>query len=295
MPSIQATILLQFFKLAFPQKIITKESIKKKTKKNTFYKIFLSPSLTKKKQTFIEGVNVEIITPQEKTDTIIIYIHGGGYVYKSTYGHYDLMNRLSTQTLATIYAVNYKLAPEYQFPTQINEVKKVYLDLLKNGHNPKNIFFVGDSAGGNLAIETAVALRNEKEKLPAGIIAISPPTDFTLTYPSFQTNEKSDILLSQQKMYFFRDCYLGKTSEKNPLASPIFADLKRLPKIQLFVSDNELLIDDVKNFAKKLAKEKVPHELHIGKGLAHGYPLAARFVPEAKESIKLMTKFIKEN
>ena len=297
MSSLRAKLSQAIFKRMWSSKNpITKESVLL-SRKNThkFGQFVRTPQPVHQVTKEIEGISVDIIEPKkEKSSKIVIYLHGGGFVYDMTAGQYELVNRLAVQAMVTIFVVHYSLAPEYSFPTQLNEIEKIYLWLMKEGHKPKEIFFAGDSAGGNMAIAIILLLRDKKIPLPQGVISMSPVLDGTYSYSSFIKNEASDFILSSQKLHFFRDSYLGGESPTNPLASPAFADLKGLPKIQLFVGDKEMLFDDAVIFSKKLKKAKVKYELHIGESLFHGYPLAAWLFPEAKESIKLMAKFINQ-
>jgi epsilon-lactone hydrolase len=295
MPSRRAKLVHSLFTFLFSSnKPLTKESLllgrKETAKFGQFVRTFQP---VKKTSTAIDGVKVDIIEPKNKKgNKTAVYLHGGGFVYGMTAGQYELANRLAVQANARVLVVHYSLAPEKTFPTQINEVKKVYEWLLKQGDNPKDIFFVGDSAGGNMSVATTLLLKDKKIPLPGGIISMSAVLDGTYSYPSFTKNENSDFMLSNQKLHFFRDAYLGNESVTNPLASPTFANLKGLPKIQLFVGDKEMLLDDTVIFSEKLKKAGVPYELHIGESLFHGYPLAAWLFPEAKESIQQMAKFI---
>lgn len=296
MPSLQARLAYFLAKHIWSKKTIRREDLPLSRKHSQHSgKLFLSSQPVKRSSQVINGITIDTIEPENKSNKIILYIHGGGFVLGVTHFHYELMNRLAIAAKVKVFAIHYSLAPEHPFPTQINEVEKIYLWLLKQGYKPQNIFFAGESAGGNIALATALSLRDEKKSLPAGIIAISASTDGTFSYKSFVSNKDTDIILTSQKMHFFLDAYRGKESKTNPLISPIFANLKGLPKLQLFVSDNELLFDDNINFCEKLKHVGVPYELHIGQGLAHGYPLAAKFVPEARESIRQMAKFINHN
>jgi len=259
-------------------------------------KLLFSPSGVSLNKMEIEGVEVEEFRDKDdknSTNKIILYAHGGGFIFERAYTHLSFLSYLAHRAKVKIISVNYNLAPEHPFPTQINELEKVYLYLLQKGHPLQDIFFAGDSAGANLVISTALLLKKNKKKLPKGIILISPTTDGTFAYHSFNKNQKTETMLSQEKMRFFYDSYKGKKKVTNSLISPVFADLKELPKTQIFVSDSELLFDDAMNFYKKLKKADVKPELHIGKGLFHGYPLLVRYMPEANSAINKIVEFIK--
>lgn len=269
--------------------------LRKRLSKDSYIKFLFSVSDVSVCNTQIEGVNVEEFKTDEITSKVILYAHGGGFIFERMYPHVGMMSRLAKQAKVKIFSVNYKLAPENTFPTQIHEIERVYSHLLQKGYKPNDIFFAGDSAGTNLIVSTALLLKKNKKPLPKGIILISPTTDGTFAYSSFKTNQKSETMLSQQKMQFFYDAYKGKENIKNPLISPIFADLKGLPKTQIFVSDNELLYGDALNFYKELQEARVSAELHIGKDLWHAYPFFAKYVPEAQKDINSMVRFLNVN
>lgn len=297
MPSLQSKIIHSVFKFLWSSnKPITKDSLIAGRKKTTTFGKFVRTRIPVHQITKnINGITVDIIESQKgNSNKVVVYLHGGGFVYGMSSGQYELVNRLAVQAKVKVLVVHYSLAPEKTFPTQINEVKKVYEWLLKQGYKPKNIFLAGDSAGGNMVITTTLLLRDKKVPLPGGMIAMSPVLDGTFSYPSFVKNEHSDFMLNSQKLYFFRDAYLGNNSLTNPHVSPTFANLKGLPKIQLFVGDEEMLFDDAVIFSNKLKKAGVPYELHIGESLFHSYPLASWLFPEASESIQQMARFINE-
>lgn len=219
MASIQAFVLYNLLKIGWWQKkqLNKKDLSGTRTQYSKLGKILLTKQPISVKQMTIKGINVDVIYPEKKIGKFVIYIHGGGYTFESTPGHYELMNRLAVEANVKIFAINYKLAPEYLFPTQLQEVSKVYQWLIEQGYKPNEIFFAGDSAGANIALGTTLLLRDQNMPLPHGLILVSPPTDATFSYKSFVTNEPSDVILTRQKMTFFLDCYRGK--EIQPIRS----------------------------------------------------------------------------
>src|SRR5690348_16251665 len=188
MPSIRAKVIHKIFKFLFSSdEPLTMERLLKGRKKTHKFGHFVRTFQPVKQSTKkINGITDDIIEPKKKTsDKIIVYLHGGGFVYGMSAGQYELVNRLALQTQAKVLVLHYSLAPESRFPTQIKEVTKVYSWLLKHGYKSKKIFFAGDSAGGNLSITSSLFFRDNKIPLPAGIIAMSPVLDGTFSYSSF--------------------------------------------------------------------------------------------------------------
>ena len=297
MVSLQAKVVYTFMNLiGLRKRILNKDNLQQE--RNNFLKegvekLLITRTNTKITKSEIDGVSVEIITPKtEMTKKIVLYLHGGGFVFDQVPTHKAFMSKIAEKAQVKVIAVRYKLAPEFTFPSQIEEITKVFQWLLKQGHKSTDIYIIGDSAGANLAITTTLFLRDKHIDLPAGLILISPPTDATLSGKSYTTNKNLDVMLSYENMQFFVDAYRGNQSPKNPLISPIFANLKGLPIIQVFVSNNEILLDDTSELIKKLKQEKVSHEVHIGKELWHAYPLFDRLVPEAKNALNEIISFI---
>jgi len=162
------------------------------------------------------------------------------------------------------------------------------------GYNPKNLIIAGDSAGGGPTLATLVKLRDQGIPLPAAAICLSPWTDLASTGDSMKLKLHEDPFVSPDGLMFDARLYLGKTDPKNPLASPLYADLKGLPQFCIQVGSAEILLDDATRLAKRAREAGVEVQLDIWEDMIHVFQAFAVMAPEGTESINKIGEFIKK-
>lgn len=226
---------------------------------------------------------------------LLYYLHGGGYVACSPETHRPLTASL-TRTAAGLktFALDYRLAPENRFPAAIEDAVAGYRWLLGQGMDPKRIVISGDSAGGGLTLATLLSLRDAGEPLPAAAVCLSPWTDLAGTGRSLETNAKSEVMIQGKYIKGAGKLYLGDAPADNPLASPLYADLKGLPPLLIYVSDSEVLLDDSVRLAERAKQAGVEVDLRIWSGLPHVWPIFVKFLPEARASVREMASYINQ-
>lgn len=238
----------------------------------------------------IANVDVDIIVNHKKPERVIVYAHGGGFVYGGNQVHMHMLSMLSRLAKATIYAVDYKTSPEYKYPIARDEVVAVYKEVLKLTN--QDIILAGDSSGGNLILSTLIHLRDKKIKLPVKVVLLSPATDATFTNEWVEKNAKNDPIISKDRLEFFLDAYTGNFDRKNPEISPIFANLSGLPPILFHVGSDEVMFGDSKLVHEKILKSSGASELYVGEGLWHLWHIHTKFVPESREALRHIAEFI---
>ncbi|PWY83779.1 alpha/beta-hydrolase [Aspergillus sclerotioniger CBS 115572] len=124
---------------------------------------------------------------------IMLYIHGGAYYFASVDTHRYQMQRHARKLKGRVFAPKYRLAPQYPFPCSLQDSLAAYLYLLA-AHDPKEIIFAGDSAGGGMVLSMLVILRDQGIPLPAGAILISPWVDLTHSFPSIVADNPGDYI-----------------------------------------------------------------------------------------------------
>src|ERR1700722_16465320 len=157
-------------------------------------------TITQKK---IAKIPVKEISPTKTVKRTIIYAHGGGFVFGSSKGYQQHLIRLAKLCNAKVISIDYSLSPENPFPIALNEIQKVWRELLKQGCDNTKTVFMGDSAGASLALGTVLKLRNTKQKQPACLVLLSPALDATFSGASYLLNKKKEVLLNEAKMTFF--------------------------------------------------------------------------------------------
>jgi epsilon-lactone hydrolase len=221
----------------------------------------------------------------------ILYFHGGGYVAMSPRTHRSLTSRLATWSDVMLFALDYRLAPEHPFPAALADAVAAYRALTVQ-LSPQHIVLGGDSAGGGLALATLLALRDEGATLPAAAVLFSPWTDLAATGASIVANAETDPLLRGSYTPQLAKYYLGNAPATDPLASPVYADLARLPPLFLQVGDTEMLLDDSRRIFANARGAGVEATLQIWRNVPHGWQVFAPVLPEARAALRQASAFI---
>lgn len=239
------------------------------------------------------GVPAEWVTgPGADPDRVLLYFHGGGYSAGSPASARDLVWRIAAAARSRALVLDYRLAPEHPFPAAIEDAAAAYRHLLASGIAPKSIAFVGDSAGGGLALGALVKLRDDGAPMPVAACGLSPVTDLTISGETMTTNRDADPMLQVDQMRTTAAWYLGSTPATSPYASPLHADLHNFPPTLLHVGSTEVLLDDSRRFAEKLKSANVNVELRIWPDMPHVFHGLAMFVPEARAAIAEVGRFL---
>lgn len=241
-----------------------------------------------------EGVRGEWVEPaNSKTETAIIYFHGGGYIGGSVETYRRTTFALARAGKARVFAVEYRLAPEHRFPCAVEDGLAAYRYVLAEQQGSADrIAFVGDSAGGGLLLATMLAAREEKIALPAAGVCYSPFTDLAATGGSLDSNNRRCAMFYGDTLRNVARIYLGSAEALNVLASPLYADLTGLPPLQIFASTSETLLDDSLRLAEKAKSDGVVVDMQIWGNLPHVWPIFSDQLPEARKALQLTSRFI---
>jgi epsilon-lactone hydrolase len=227
--------------------------------------------------------------------TVIFYLHGGGYGIGSIASHRHLVAQLAHASGARGFSINYRLAPEHKFPAAVDDAVAAARCLLRQGVKPERLVFAGDSAGGGLAIATCLALRDAGDPLPAALVCMSPLTDLAKEGESMRTKIDLDPMVNPDSSAAYALRYMGEHGDlKTPLASPLYADLKGLPPMQILVGTWETLLDDSTRIADRAQAAGVEVDLQVWDEMIHIWPYFADIIPEGKEAIARMGAYIRE-
>jgi acetyl esterase/lipase len=226
-----------------------------------------------------------------ETAPVLLYLHGGGYFACSPRTHRPITGAFAKAGLR-VFVPDYRLAPEHPFPAAIEDAQAAWHGLLARGHEAADIGMAGDSAGGGLALALMLALRDSGHALPAAAALFSPWTDLAGTGESVKTNLRRDAMFWAPGLTEGSAFYLGNADARTPLASPLYADLHRLPPLLIHAGEREILRDDSTRLAQKAREAGVSVEARIWPVVPHVWQLAA-FVPEARESLTRAADFLK--
>lgn len=223
-----------------------------------------------------------------RSDLAVLYLHGGGYFFGSPVTHRPLILAMAEAADAPAIALDYRLAPEHPFPAALDDAVAAYADLAAR----QRILIAGDSAGGGLALALACAARDAGLPPPAGIVAFSPWTDLANTGPSVVENADRCAMFSAAALHAAAAIYLAGTDPADPRASPLHADLAGLPPMLLFAGSDELMRDDTTRLAERARAAGVEVETSIIPGVPHAWPYFARWLPEGRDALALVRRFV---
>jgi acetyl esterase/lipase len=164
--------------------------------------------------------------------------------------------------------------------------------MIGQGIDPREIVLAGDSAGGGLLLALLVLLRDRGLPLPTAGACLSPWTDLAGTGDSLDRNEKSDPIFYSDVVRHGGRVYLGGESPRNPLASPLSADLRGLPPLLFHVSSSEVLLDDSTRLAARVLESGGEAELKIWDRLPHVWQVLTGLAPEADASLREIADFL---
>jgi acetyl esterase/lipase len=241
------------------------------------------------------GVKGEWMRPRRSADAAasadsraaILYLHGGGYCVGSPRTHRALTSRLACATGLAVFAADYRLAPEHPFPCALDDAVAACRSLMQAGP----VVIAGDSAGGGLALATALYLRQHRISSAAALLLFSPWADLTLSAIADKVAKK-EVMLSTA---WLADCarhYLAGEGAANPLASPVFADLRGLPPTLIQAGSAELLRGDAVRVGDALVAAGVTTQCEIVRGQWHTFQLHARLLPAANAAVARAASFI---
>jgi acetyl esterase/lipase len=213
----------------------------------------------------------------EKTNKLLIYLHGGAFISGPAQHHWDSLEYISKKTNLDIWMCNYPKAPENKIEEISINMDQIYETALSK-YPSENIILMGDSAGGTLVIALTQRLILNKEKLPSKLILISPVLDATFKNEKILEIEKKDIMLSKKGV----SSAISMCSEhsNDPRISPINGEFNFFPKTYLYIAEHDITFPDQLIFSSKLNLENIDNEIYIGKEMPHIWPL----LPVMKEA-----------
>jgi acetyl esterase len=232
------------------------------------------PTMVEVSDTEISDVAVRIYRPTDATGAGVIFFHGGGWVLGSVDTHDQQCRLLADTSGATLISVDYRLAPEHQFPAAFDDSAAVTNAVLADGDrfgiDSQRLAVAGDSAGGNLAAAVAIDNRSSTHPLKAQLL-IYPAVDATMASPSYLENADGPFLSGAEMAWFYR-LYQGEHSPQDWRLSPCFAaDLSNLPPALVITAEFDPLRDEGEAYADALADAGCRASAVRYAGVCHGF------------------------
>jgi monoterpene epsilon-lactone hydrolase len=237
----------------------------------------------------VGGVPGEWVEGEGGSDSgVLVYLHGGGYFACSARSHRPYTTFFARRGLR-VFAPDYRLAPENPFPAAVEDAVAAY----RGAHAANGRTVIGgDSAGGGLALATMLKLREDGDPLPAAAVLFSPLTDLIGTGKSRST--KRCAMFHGENMSRATEFYMAGGDPRQPLASPLYADLHGLPPLLIHVGADETLLDDSTQLAERAEAAGVRVDLTVWPVVPHVWQLFYQFVPEGRQSLEAASAYLRK-
>ena len=238
----------------------------------------------------VNGKNIFIVNPKTIVhNKIVFYLHGGAYIAGIAWPHWRFIHKLIDKSGVKVAMLDYPIAPENCYVDTIDMVLKSYQLLLKS-YSPSQIVFMGDSAGGGLALSIAQELLRKGLPQPDCMILLCPWLDVTMTNPDMAAIEKKDSLLSRKALTSAGKHYAREADRKNPLISPLYGVFEGLAPIHLFAGTHDQLTADARKLNELLKNSNVRFYYHEVDHMFHVWMLFP--IPEAEKVLCQIVQII---
>ena len=237
----------------------------------------------------IDGVTCYWFVPGSfDKNKIVIYLHGGMFVLGSIETYRAMISHFASAFSTKILFIEYALAPEKPFPNGINEILKVYTQIIRRYPDAK-ITVMGDSAGGTLAATLIKLVSEQKLQIPSSVILISPWVYLKGNTESYETRKKLDPILTKEKLMEYGAYYASNNWNE---ADPGQFTFNSFPPLLILVGSNEILFDDSKLFYEKIKLLQPDTQMKEFENQVHGWPLIDINSDAAKDAVTSIEKFI---
>ncbi len=234
------------------------------------------------------------IAPGSEPSCALLYFHGGGYCSGSIVSHRRLVTEAGRAARTRTLAIDYRLAPEHPYPAAHEDALTAWRFLRRQGIAAKSIAVGGDSAGGNLALGLINRLRAAGEELPACAWLVSPWTDLTMSGSTLATKDAVDPLIHKAYLDELADAYAPPPIDRrDPLISPLFADLAGLPPVLIQVGSAETLLADASRLAEAAGAADVDVTLQIWPHMIHAWPVWNAGLRDGRRALAYAGQFIR--
>lgn len=223
----------------------------------------------------IDGMSAEIVHKVKTYDTkhIILYFHGGAYITGNLNYARIISAKLAFVTGIDVLAIEYRLAPENPYPSQLEDAVKAWNYLIDNGYSSNNISIAGESAGGNLVLSLMHYFKIHEMNFPTSLVCMSPWTDLLSKGESYETKKDIDPMITIEFLKSAVEVYALDNDLSNPLISPIYGNFKGFPPTLIQVGSNEILLSDSLRLKDKLTDVGADCHIEIWKGMWHVFQM----------------------
>jgi monoterpene epsilon-lactone hydrolase len=240
----------------------------------------------------VAGVPCRLYTPTGASeDDLAVYIHGGAFIYGSLNSHAPLISHLARAIGRKVLAIDYRLAPEHPFPAGIEDCVAVVTAVA--GQYPQaTIGLIGDSAGGNITLATALVLKESNGPQPQYIMIISPWVDLECKNDSYERNKMVDTVLARPYLVEAARLYAPGWNLAAPILSPVNGNYGGFAPVLILCGTYEILQDDSVHLHRKLMNDGVTAELKLFDHSLHVWPFMDIDTEASQQALRDMAGFV---
>ncbi|WP_374338433.1 alpha/beta hydrolase [Leeia sp.] len=232
--------------------------------------------------------------PSHDPSRVMLFLHGGGYVYGSLDSHAGMAAELARAAGCIGVQLHYRLAPEHPHPAAVEDALAAYCAVLDQGYAASAVSLVGDSAGGGLVVALLLVLKQRQLPLPGAVACLSPWVDLLLRGESYQTRAHLDPMVERKVVELVREQYLGLQDPTQVTASPILGDLTGLPPMLVQVGELEILYSDAEMLAEKAHQCGVEVTFEVWPAMVHVWHLYYPMLTAGREAISRVGAFLRQ-
>jgi monoterpene epsilon-lactone hydrolase len=235
------------------------------------------------------GMTVWRIRPRRgRVDVRVFYVHGGGYVHPLTKDYWRLTRSL-TRAPAEVVVPAYPLAPDARVDDVLPRLLETESSARAEDPDVPTLL-MGDSAGGALVVVMAMQLRDQGRPAPAGVVALSPWLDAELKDDEVKDLEATDPMLAESGLRAAGRWWAGDRGPGDPLVSPVNADLRGLPPVDVFIGDRDILRPGVETFARAAERDGIRLRVHETVAMFHVW--MTRAIPEGRRTRNQLRRLV---
>ncbi len=234
------------------------------------------------------------LAPGSDASRVLLFFHGGGYSSGSILSHRRMATEAGRVMRMRTLAVGYRLAPENPYPAAHEDAMAAWRFLRRQGIAAADIVVGGDSAGGNLTMTLINRLRAANEALPLCAWLISPWTDLTMSGTTLDTKDAVDPIIHKAYLSELADAYVpASIDRRDPVISPLFADLRGFPPVLIQVGSAETLLADATRLAAVAGAADVDVTLEVWPHMIHAWPLWNAKLGDGRRALASAAEFIR--
>lgn len=240
-----------------------------------------------------EGMQVCTLNGRAASDTLVLCFPGGSFTDQPRLVHWQFLQRLTADTGVTAAVPIYPKLPDGDAAGTLPQLMESYSSYLDR-YPFERVLFLGDSAGGGLALSLAMQLRDAGMPGPEKLILLSPWVDLSMDNGAMADYEKKDRALDREMLARLGALWAGELDVRDPAVSPLYGDLTGLCPVELYWSQWEILCPDLEALSRRLDEAGVAHTDHVERGMFHVWPLYVAYdIPEAEAAYEAIAAAVK--